>query len=56
MSTILFILPFLVVDAISVPQLPRLRVDQFMTLGWKFLTPAALGLILGIGSWKIFIA
>ena len=24
--------------------------------GWKFLTPAARGLIIGIGCWKIFIA
>jgi len=35
---------------------PRLRVDQLMSLSWKFLTPAALGLIICTGCWKIFIA
>lgn len=32
---------------------PRLRVDQLMSLSWKYLTPISLFLIMAIGTWKL---
>ena len=32
--------------------LPRARIDQVMTMGYKYLTPLALGCVLGAAIWE----
>jgi NADH-quinone oxidoreductase subunit H len=36
--------------------LPRLRIDQVMTMGYKYLTPLALVTVLLAGAWEGFVA
>lgn len=36
--------------------LPRVRIDQVMTMGYKYLTPLSLACVLGAGAWEVFVA
>jgi NADH-quinone oxidoreductase subunit H len=36
--------------------LPRIRIDQVMTMGYKYLTPLALVCVLGAGIWEAIVA
>ncbi len=36
--------------------LPRVRIDQVMTMGYKYLTPLSLACVLGAGTWEVFVA
>jgi NADH-quinone oxidoreductase subunit H len=35
---------------------PRVRIDQLMNIGWKYLTPASIILIIMTGLWKLWLA
>ena len=51
LKTFVFLYIFLWVRA----TLPRYRYDQLMRLGWKVLIPAAIGLVVVTGTWKIVV-
>ena len=36
--------------------LPRLRIDQVMGVGYKYLTPLALLCVLGAGGWELYVS
>jgi NADH-quinone oxidoreductase subunit H len=36
--------------------LPRVRIDQVMTMGYKYLTPLSLVCVLGAGLWEVAVA
>lgn len=36
--------------------LPRVRIDQVMTMGYKYLTPLSLVCVLGAATWEVFLA
>ncbi len=35
--------------------LPRIRIDQVMTLGYKYLTPLSLACLLGAAAWELYV-
>ena len=37
------------------PTFPRVREDQLQKFAWKFLIPASLLLILGMGAWVLYV-
>ena len=37
------------------PTFPRVREDQLQKFAWKFLIPASLALILGMGAWVLYV-
>lgn len=46
---------FLFISIMTRWTLPRIRIDQLLNLGWKFLLPIALGNLLLTTSFQLFL-